>query len=530
MVTKTKDVGAIFTRYEQLKTKRHQYNSIYDEITEFLLTHRGDFAEKRSDGQRKLARYFDSTGPRALEHLVATLSDGIMPTHEKWGVINVANPEIVNIHELQVNFEQRNNILYDFLNAPQNNFHSQKHEFFFDVAGYGTGCMYVDDDQQEGLLIKAVHLSEILIAEDKKGMVDTVFRTFTFTVRQAAQQWGLENVSEDTRKALAENPDKEIEILHYVTANDGYSGQTKVATKLPFISYYCEVANMHVLQEGGYHEFPYMVSRWFKFVGETEGRSPAWSAMPDIRSANVLMRDLLVAAQRGVLPTYLLPDDGVALPLDTRPGGTIFGATDRNSGRPLVTTLPDNSKISEVVNLYSMVQQTIRNAFYVDPLAFRETNRATALEIRERVDEGLRLIGPQVGRTQTEFAGPLLRRVYGILERAGAFPPLPPDLEELVNRVGLDITYSAPLFNTQRRQEIQALSRTFEVMLPMGQVDPTVYDVFNLDSSARGVAERLGVPKSFMTSEDEAAAKKAERAEQQQAMMEQQMAIEGQKS
>lgn len=520
-------IDALFIRYNKLKARRQQYNSVYDEITEFLLTHRGDFAEQRTEGQRKLARYFDSTGPRALEHLVATLSDGIMPTHEKWGIINVANKEIADIQEIKVNFEERNNIVYDFLNAPQNNFHSQKHEFFFDVAGYGTGCMYVDDDQQEGLLIKAIHLSEILIAEDKRGMVDTIFRTFKFTARQAAQQWGLENLSKDVQKLIKIDPDKEIEIIHYVTRNDGYSGQSKVATELPFLSYYCEASTRHILHEGGYHEFPYMVSRWFKFVGETEGRSPAWSAMPDIRSANILMRDLLTAAQRGVLPTYLLPDDGVALPLDTRPGGAIFGAMERNSGRPLVTTLPDNSKISEVVNLYSMVQQTIRNAFYVDPLAFRETNRATAVEIRERVDEGLRLIGPQVGRTQTEFAGPLLRRVYGILDRAGAFPPLPDDLNQLVEAVGLDITYSAPLFNTQRRQDIQALSRTLEVMIPMGQVDPAVYDIFNFEESGRGVAERLGVPASFTASDEEVAAKRAERAQQQEALMQQQAALEG---
>jgi hypothetical protein len=43
---------------------------------------------------------------------------------------------------------------------------------------------------------------------------------------------------------------------------------------MPVASIYIERKTKHVLQNGGFEEFPYAVPRWYKVAGEKYGRSP----------------------------------------------------------------------------------------------------------------------------------------------------------------------------------------------------------------------------------------------------------------
>lgn len=523
-----RNVDHIFKRFADLEGGRTTYNNMWDTITEFVIPHRGDFLAKRAPGSRKDRRLFDSTAIRANEYLAATLKEGIMPIHDIWGKIESMSPELNATDQFAELFDRKNRIIYNQFSNPKTNFHSQNHEVFLDLCAYGTACMYVDDDKGKRLRFKTVHLSEIFIAEDKNGLVDTVFRKFQLTPRQAAQEWGFENLSSDLQALSKQSPDDLVDFLHCVKPNDDYDGTKKGATNLPFSSYYCEFTSRHVLETGGYHEMPYMIPRWFKFVGEIYGRSPAWGAMPDIMMINNLKSILIRASQKAADPVYLVADDGVVLPLDTRPGGVNFVSRGPTGQLDNVTTLPNDGKFDVTYKLLETVQVDIRNAFYIDPLAMRDTDRMTATEVNERRDEQLRFIGPQVGRIQTEYIGPLLQRVYGLLERQGKFPKMDPEMEKILNKVGLDIAYSAPLFNTERRQEPMAFQRTIQAIAPLLQLNPQLMNVFDQETVAREIAMVYGTPASYIKDvevyENEKAAAEQQQAQLQQAAVEQQQA------
>lgn len=528
MSTEIRNVDHIFKRFADLEGGRTTYNNMWDTITEFVIPHRGDFTAKRAPGSRRDRRLFDSTAIRANEYLAATLKEGIMPIHDIWGKVESMSPELNQTDQFAEFFDRLNRIIYNQFSNPKTNFHSQNHEIFLDLCAYGTACMYVDDDRGRGLRFKTIHLSEIFIAEDKNGLVDTVFRKFQLTPRQAAQEWGFENLSSDLQSLSQQSPDDLVDFLHCVKPNDDYDGTKKGATNLPFSSYYCEFTSRHVLETGGYHEMPYMIPRWFKFVGEIYGRSPAWGAMPDIMMINNLKSILIRASQKAADPVYLVADDGVVLPLDTRPGGVNFVSRGPSGQMDNIQTLPNDGKFDVTYKLLETVQVDIRNAFYIDPLAMRDTDRMTATEVNERRDEQLRFIGPQVGRIQTEYIGPLLQRIYGLLERAGKLPKMDPEMEKILNKVGLDIAYSAPLFNTERRQEPMAFQRTIQAITPLLQLNPGLMNVFDQETVAREIAMVYGTPASYIKDVDvyegEKAAAEQQQAQAQQAMMDNQQA------
>jgi hypothetical protein len=121
-------------------------------------------------------------------------------------------------------------------------------------------------------------------------------------------------VSVSAHSKMYENQefDKEVELLHCVYPRDDVDKGKKAATMLPVASVYIDEKEKHVLAEGGFDEMPYMVSRWSKTVGEVFGRSPAMTALPDIKMLQEIMKTTIKAAQKIVDPPLLVPDDGVS--------------------------------------------------------------------------------------------------------------------------------------------------------------------------------------------------------------------------
>ena len=69
-----------------------------------------------------------------------------------------------------------------------------------------------------------------------------------------------------------------------------------------------------------------------KASNEIYGRSPAMTALPDVKMLNEMSKTTIKAAQKQVDPPLLVPDDGFLLPVRTVPGGLNFyrsGTRDR---------------------------------------------------------------------------------------------------------------------------------------------------------------------------------------------------------
>lgn len=522
-----KPLDFILRRFRDLEGQRTPYENTWDDITEYVLPHRGGFQKHYAPGQIRTRRLFDTTAVQANEFLASTLHGGLTPSSNRWFALRSKNAELNANEGIKQYLEYVSDRIYDIFNSPSSNFQSQNHELFLDLVAYGTACMYIDDMGGEGIRFKAVHLSELYISEDKSGRIDTVMRKFKFTARQAAQFWGTSKLSADMQKVLGNKPDTKFEILHCVKPNEEYESGSMKASRLPFSSYYIDLKNRHILDQKGYHEMPYLVPRWAKLIGETYGRSPAWSAMPDIKMINVMSKIILVGAEKQIDPPLLMADDGVMMPLQTRPGGVNFGGLDID-GRPRIQPLQTNARLDIGMSILEQREKSIRNAYSIDPLLNSPIkSNVTREEILQRQEEKLRLIGPQIGRIEAEYLNVAIQRVYGLLQRNGQLPELSDEVSDLIESGGLHVEYSSPLSRTQRSQEPLAFQRLMQSYLPLIQAKPELLDIVNAERSFRGDAEILGVPLYKLNSTEEVQAIQQQRAQQQQAMQMAEMLKEG---
>jgi len=151
------------------------------------------------------------------------------------------------------------------------------------------------------------------------------------------------------------------------------------------------------------------------------------------------------------------------------------------------------------------------------------------IEVAVRYELMQRILGPTLGRLETEFLNPLIERVFGTMMRASSsrhevLPPPPPILAEM-GVTEIDIEYEGPLAKAQRMNESKSIQKVMGVGAELSNIKPDVMDNMDMDSAYREIAEVEGVPSKVMRSQEEVAVireerRKAQAIEQQKQDME----------
>ena len=494
----------ILRQWEDVAARRQAFQSVWQEIADHLLGRR-DFTTQAAPGRKRMSRIYDTTGLQAADLLAAALHSFLTNPALRWFTLRAEDPDLADDEDVVQWLSAVEDALYAAFNAPDANFAPQIHEVYLDQVAFGTAALYIGDRPGKGLLFSARPLGEIHVAENAEGRVDTVFRKFTFTARQAQQVWG-DGAGRAVAEALAANKgERSFEFLHCVKpVPDGDGGSTGFA----FASYYLSLADKAVIATGGYHEMPYMVPRWSKDSGEVYGRAPGWNALPDQKMLNEMSKTTLKAAQKAVDPPLLVADDGVVMPLRTHPGGINVVRAGALSADPL-RPLPVAPRIDIGLEMMEQRRDAIRGAYHYNLLQLFQDPRMTATQVLQLVQEMQRLMGPMLGRQQSELLEPMIERVYGVLLRAGALPPLP----EALAGLSIRIDHISPIARAQKAGDAQAILRTLEAAQAMASLDPQVTDLIDPDAGMRLIAEANGVPAKALRGPERLAAIRLERAD-----------------
>jgi len=231
---------------------------------------------------------------------------------------------------------------------------------------------------------------------------------------------------------------------------------------------------------------------------------------------NVMSKTSIKAAQKQIDPPLLVPDDGFIMPVKTMPGGlNYYRAGSRDRIEPL------NIGAANPIGVQQEDQRrdAIRQNFFVDQLLSVQGTNMTATEVIQRNEERMRVLGPVLGRLQSELLQPLITRSFNILLRQKKFKEVP----EFLGNQNIEIEYVSPLAKAQKTGELQALMRGIEVMGSLQNVAP-VMDYLDTDNLVMYIKDVLGIPAKILKSKNQVAQIRAE----QQAMQQQQMQMQEQ--
>ena len=499
----TERARSLLTRFNGLEEARQPWVSSWQELTEYMLPRKNSFTSigvsNSFRGQTGDERIFDSTPMHALEMLGSSLG-GLLtnPSLPRFD-ISVKNRQLGDSADVRTFLQEARERMVAVFNAEDSGFQTHVHELYLDVALLGTAVMYVEADNETLVRFSTRPLGEVYVAESVRGQVDTVYRKYEISTRQAIQEWGV-NCSDETKRKAEDKPDEKVEILHAVYPRSDRNPRGLGVKNFPYASVYMETKNNHIVEETGYLEMPYMVPRWAKAAGETYGRGPGQTALSDTRVLNAMARTALMAAEKMSDPPLMVPDDGFLGPVRSGPGGLSYyraGSSDR------IEALPVHVDLGATEEMMRQRRESIRRIFLGDQIA-PEGPAVTATEAIIRQSEKMRVLGPVLGRLQTEFLSPLIKRVFRIMLRSGGLPAFPQELTP----DDLDVRYTSPVARAQKQYEAQGLSQTMEYLGPLvGGADAFgIMDNFDTDRMARHVADLFDTPSDYLKPEQDVAA------------------------
>lgn len=524
-------VTALLKRRTELRSEFLQYADLMQEIAERVIPHRSTITKILSPGERQTRELFDSTAIDSAQTLAASIHGTMTPSTQPWLSLKIRQEELNELADVKDWTEDGARRIHAALR--QSNWTTAVHEMYLDLVGPAAmGCLFVEEKTPPrtggfgGFRFAAQAPGSFYVAEDAEGRIDTVFRDISLTARAILRKWGEERVGEKIRDTATTKPDQRFTVLQAVMPNEDYAAEAGKRGKfnMPWRSCYLIVETRHKIEEGGFEEFPFLCPRWAKTSGEVYGRGPSHTALPDIKTLNAVKEFLLKAAPLAMFPPTIELDDSVLGEVDLRPNGrNIVSVLGNRSLSETFAFMQTGLKMDLSQIILTDLRQGIRRIYFSDQLELQEGPQMTATEVQVRYELMQRLLGPTLGRLESEFLNPLVERCFGIMARTGALLPLPAALRvQGIELPDLDIEYEGPLARAQRTVELVAQDRVVGFVtgvtqgmiaagVPPGQA-AQAWDVLKIDKMIRDRAEITGVRTDSLASDEDVQALREARA------------------
>lgn len=486
----------IIARFNHLKGERGTWENHWTDLGNYVLPNRSDVTTSLTPGQKRVPWLLDNTAMMSNELLAGAMHGMLTSPSAPWFELTTGDNELDNLDGVRMWLQKVTDRMHTVIN--NSNFQTEVHPYYLDLTCFGTGTMFIEEDEISVVRFSTKHIKEIFVSEDNQGKINEVYRKFQWDIRQIVGEFGMDVLKKSSKlmDMWKENSNINLTIIHAIYPQDvSDHGDNKEK----FCSHYIleDAENGLELEYGYYRQLPGVIARWTKAAGEVYGRSPGMNALPDAKTLNKMTETILIAAQKATDPPLQAPDDTFVLPIRTRPGGISYY---RSGTQDRITPIFNNANIDFGFEAMKERAQRVRQAFYVDQLQLSQGPQMTATEVLQRTEEKMRLLGPMLGRQQAEFLRPMIERVFDIMTRRGLVP-IDKDVLQILDSRGihkLDVSYSSMIAKAQKVQDGQDIQRTMQAIAPFAATDQSVLDNFDGDKAVRSIAKIFGFPQEIL--------------------------------
>ncbi|MDR2137449.1 MAG: head-tail connector protein, partial [Synergistaceae bacterium] len=313
-------------RYLAMMNERSKQEARWREQAMQFAPSRGRFdiaEEGKTDGIRR-----NSIPRNIADEFAAGMKSGLMSATIPWFSLTVFQPKLGKSEAIKAYLSDATE---EMLAAMiRSNLYDEAFSVFKEVGVFGTGCLFIDEDEEEVFRCRAYTVGQYAIDQDRMKKVNRFSRAMAYTIEELAAEFGEEKLPPEMRQTLrmAENSErissKSYEVRHLIEENTEYVPDAPGQKGMKYRSLYWLPGNHdpEFLRIGGYREFPVMVPRW-RLVGEdlygTE--HPGALALDDAKTIQDIETDERTAIELKVSPPLLIPNGLVQGRVDMNAGG-----------------------------------------------------------------------------------------------------------------------------------------------------------------------------------------------------------------
>jgi len=511
-----------------LESNRTVVQEQWDLVRKYVVPYRGQFfrgqvGESGVDW-RENRDVFDSTAINANNILSSSLHGAITnPTHQ-WFGFRFRRDGLSENREAAQWLRDCGQITFETLR--DSNFNLQVNEAYIDLTSFGTAfvtkeVLETDDGDFDDFLFNSVVLEEAYFEQDYRGRVCKFFRKMQWSASMIVTKFGDKTPEKFVELAKKGGVDKNITLVFAIYKRNGKYNPSKISAPKEReygYKYFLYDSGEQIGDEGGYYSMPTLVMRWRNTADSIWGNSPAMIAMPDILTLNQLVELILDSLEKVVDPAIKTTERGLLSDLDLGPAGVNIVRTMED-----LQAFESRARFDVAELNREKLQGSIRSIFYVDQLELKDSPAMTATEVQVRYELMQRLLGPTLGRLESDFLDPLVNSAFADLMRYKRLPA-PPQIVLDSGDPAVSIEYTGPMARAQKLDQAQSLQQFLGSVAQLGEINPDALMKIDWDQAVQLMAEYYGAEPKVLKSAATVRKERKERDEKQAAMQDAQVA------
>ena len=515
-----------------METEFNKHLETFQDIRSFIYPDSGDALVGELDRPEYKDLYknvLDLTVIDCVDTLTAGMLSGMISPTKDWMKLEFKVPEEYVDLESRQWLDQVSDIMMDAF---------KEHEFYQSSTGqlrelgtYGTSAMLIEEIEDQ-ISFQQIPMGEYFIGSDNKGKADSFARKVYMTAREIVHRYGLSDDLPDVIRYAYENMDHNTRFVvwhvilpreeAYQSLRRDYAGRMehKLAKNMPWASYhYLEIGKENqagedshfILHEGGYEEQPFTAPRWQREGRRTYGVGCGHKALSTCKRLRREVWEYILNLALNNNPPTKSPGT-TPLPLDLSPGA--LNATQNSSSSEVTPLIQPKIDVGALLNDVADIRTQIQNAFhYKTFVLLRDIDKQMTIpELRQLQTEQMTMLAPYMTQISREMLNPAIDRVFGILLRAGAFPPPPAHMAG----VDIDIGYIGELAKRQKAADLIPIEQTLTAAKEIAQFAPQVMDRFNWDKVLDRVSEANSFDSTLFNDDETVEGIRQSRAEKEQ--------------
>ena len=493
-----KSIEALLQRYDAAKTRKQQSDHSRAEAGKYAWPTSQDMYSPpgQSEGSEHTLNIYDFTAIDAGFRLAANIFSYLMPVGSKWFEFIASLYEDNQDSNVKMWLSKATSVTHSEI--WRSNFVREMFAAIRSMVVFGTGIIsIVKDKDTKELVYRAHHIGDIAFQENSRNIIDTVFRSISYTARHAIQEFGEDKLPK-TILDSAKNPaeaNKKFEFVHCVCPNADFN--SKKITSKKFKSVFIYMADKVNVKEEQFDSNPYFVMRFTVAPGALWGSGPIIELLPEIRMLNQMKFDFNEASELANHPTMIAEDDGVIGQPSTGPRDIVYIRA--GSQMPVPWNVGGNLPLTREV--IEDQRQVIKDGCFLNIFQTLEgiKNISSATESQIRKQDGLVIVAAVVGATQKDVLDPIIIRSLSLID-PDRLPPAP-------RKFNLDIVYQGRLAMAMSALQADAIELHMSKWGPYAEIGGLAN--IKIDQASRMSGLASSVPAEIFMTEDEVAEQNA---------------------
>lgn len=506
-------IRRIQTRCVDLENRRRRREPVWQEIAHYFLPTSGKWTLSEREG--KIPDYhqvIDETPIAALDIYAAGMMALRTSPARDWFRLQPTDRTLAKQHDVRVWMHETAQLVHQVFRV--SNTYSTLPKLYAEMAAFGTAASVMVPDFDTLVHHHHLTIGEYSIGSDARGHVDTLVRKFLLTVGELVGEFGLANVSDRVADAYRNGRlDDTVEVWHAITPRIERDTTSRSARNMPFASCYFEAGIQdRYLHESGFRRFPALVPRHDTTGGNVWGDGLGQKALGSARQLQFQTMAMAKAIHHQSEPPTQVPVDLRDRDLDLLPGGTsYYNQTTPGGGIRTAYEVPlrlDWMQAS-LADVQRRINQLMHVGLFQTLASIESSTQRTALEVMQRREEAMTILGPVTQRAQNELDKPLIDFALDRLIEANALPPLPSAL----HGQEIEVEFIGPLAQALKAVSAQGVDRFVASLGVVAQMKPDVLDKFDADEWVDHYSDLFGVDPSLIVGGEQVAMIRKSRAE-----------------